>query len=1426
MRSKGSEQRKPNPRPGPALQPDLVNQIMQVSPVAMAVVDAEGRIVSANQLAEKVLGLKKSEITSCHYDAPAWRITDYDGNPFPEEDLPFNQVRRTGQLVQRVHHTIEHPDGRRVYLSINAAPLFDADGQLNGMVASLADVTERREAEQELQRAQQRLRAIVDAAPFGAHEYELHADGRLVFIGANRSADRILGVAHKQFIGKTIEEAFPALAETHVPEAYRRVASTGEPFHDEQVGYQDEKIGGAFDVTAAQTGTNRMAAFFQDVTERRKGEAALRDSQQMLRLILDTIPVRVFWKDRDLNFLGANRPFALDAGLESPEDLIGKNDYQMIWAEQADLYRADDRQVIESGEAKVNYEEPQASPSGDIIWLRTSKAPLRDSSGEIRGVLGTYEDITESMHVAEQLQRQIKELRILQAVALASAQATDEDALIEDVTQIIADTLDLEDFGVMLLDAEGKSLQPHRSYRNAAIAGTSWHIPMPEGISGRVVVSGKPVRVADVGEDRDYVTILPGSRSELCVPIKLKDRVIGVINTENPAPDFYNPEDERLLTTIAGQLGIGIEKIRLLEAERLRRQEAETLRQAIAVVSSSLDLQKVLGAILDSLRQVVPYDRASVFLQEGEHLCIRIARGFEELHGLPEQTFPVGEKIFQRICRTKQVLVIGDVQKDRRFKKWETIESTHGWMGVPLIVRDEVIGYITLDNQKANAYSADDAAQAQIFAYQAAVALENARLYEQALRATDRRVILHQASQEIALASQDPELVYAAVHRATARLMPAEAFAIAFLDESANEIEAVYLVDKAGRWPARRLAPDEGLSGRVISTGQSIKIDDRAQQSEPLGVRFGEEEDVRSIMAVPLRRGGETIGMISAQSYAPNVYDLEDQALLEMLANHAAVAMENARLYAETLRSLRDLEAINRISNALRASEDLEQMLPGFLDETLALLGSGSGTIELYDPETRELRQEVSRGWFSQINGAPLKEGEGIAGTVFQTGAPIVSREYITDSHIREEVVDQVPPGWGGVCVPIRATQAILGVLFVSVHLPRQISEEEVTLLNTLADIAGNAIRRAMLYEQTERQLQRMAALRAIDMAISSILDVRVTLGILLDHIIAQLKVDAVDVLLLNPRSQMLVYAAGSGFYTDAIQDSLLHRNDGLPGQVLQQRSLVHVPDLAASDRFTRCQLLAEEGLASYVGAPLIAKGQIKGVIEIFHRSPLRMDADWKNFFETLAGQAAIAIDNASLFEELQRTNLDLSLAYDATIEGWSRALDLRDQETEGHTQRVVAMTLELARRMGVADEEMIHIRRGALLHDIGKMAIPDRILHKAGPLDEMEWELMRQHPRIAYEMLSPISYLRLAVNIPYCHHERWAGSGYPRGLKGEEIPLAARIFAVVDVWDAITSDRPYRKAWERSAAITYIKQHTGTHFDPQVVEEFLRILR
>jgi HD-GYP domain-containing protein (c-di-GMP phosphodiesterase class II) len=360
--------------------------------------------------------------------------------------------------------------------------------------------------------------------------------------------------------------------------------------------------------------------------------------------------------------------------------------------------------------------------------------------------------------------------------------------------------------------------------------------------------------------------------------------------------------------------------------------------------------------------------------------------------------------------------------------------------------------------------------------------------------------------------------------------------------------------------------------------------------------------------------------------------------------------------------------------------------------------------------------------------------------------------------------------------------------------------------------------------DRIQRQSRQLSAIQSIDAAITASFDLNVTLSVILRQMINQLNVDAADVLLLNPSTHMLEFAAGQGFRTATLLRTSLMIGQGFAGQAALKRHTVSVPDLNnMSPDPLRLPSFIQEGFSSYYAVPLIAKGQVTGVLEIYRRSTLNAGEEWLEFLNILAGQAAIAIDSASLFQDLQRANAELTLAYDAAIEGWSQVLELSGRESTEHIHRVVGLTMELARLMGINEKDLVHIRRGALLHDIGEMGIPEKILHKAGPLTDDEWKIIRQHPQLAYQLLSPLNYLAPALDIPHYHHEKWDGSGYPEGLLGEQIPLAARIFSVADVYDALTSVRPYRPANSHQHAMEHIQNFSGIYFDPAVVTVFIQ---
>jgi len=515
----------------------------------------------------------------------------------------------------------------------------------------------------------------------------------------------------------------------------------------------------------------------------------------------------------------------------------------------------------------------------------------------------------------------------------------------------------------------------------------------------------------------------------------------------------------------------------------------------------------------------------------------------------------------------------------------------------------------------------------------------------------------------------------------------------------------------------------------------------------------------------------------------------------------------------------RELEAIAAISYSLRSAGTLAEMQPVILEQTIKLLNAEGGTLELIDPISGDAVVELAYGIYQKQLGTHVPPDEGLNSYIRQSGKPYLNN--ITDNDPKNLFPETYAQYHASAGAPLIAHGQMLGFLWIGRKV--SISQNALRALTAIADIAANAIYRVRLFEQTEQRLFRLDGLRKIDTAINNNQELDFTLNTVLEQAVALLHADIANLVLLKNDSTAQYFESGKDILSRSFELDVDSLEEHCSGQSIKKRKPIIINNLQQNNTKPCYEKMIAEGYASFFSVPLITKNEIKGVLQVFRKTPFYPDPDWIDFLETLAGQAAIAISDSQLFQNLQRSNQALQLAYDKTIEGWSRALDLRDHETGWHSQRVTQLTLSLAKLLEIPDEDLVNIQRGALLHDIGKMGVPDNILLKRGELTPDEWETIRKHPDNAYKLLSPIEYLHKALDIPYCHHEKWDGSGYPRGLKGTEIPLAARIFAVVDVWDALTSDRPYRKAVSHSDTLLYILEQSGKHFDPHIVDLFHR---
>ncbi|MCA9958242.1 MAG: GAF domain-containing protein [Anaerolineales bacterium] len=680
--------------------------------------------------------------------------------------------------------------------------------------------------------------------------------------------------------------------------------------------------------------------------------------------------------------------------------------------------------------------------------------------------------------------RQVQELGILHAVALIGATALNEDELIEQTTQIIGDALYSDNFGFLIYDEEIGMLRPHPSYRPANVLGRFPVISVTQGIAGQVFLSGQPCRIGDISQAAAYTEVDPRTRSELCVPLKIHDRVIGVINTESSQLHTFTEADERLLTTLAGQLAPAIERIRLFTAESSRRQEAETLREAIAAVASSLKLEQVLDSILVQLNRVIPYDSAAVLLLEDGNLKHVAGRGFPEdvQAQLQGQYLPTDDSLIWQLIIDGQPILLADAQADPRFRNWGGTNYSHGWMGLPLLVRDTVIGFLTVDNRQVGAYHEWDISLAQSFAQQAATAIEHARLYEttQAARhVADRQANeLRVTADILSMLNATPGVleIFPQMAEIFKQLTDCDRASLFLFDTEKSNTGIMLAVDKDQDGTlavGTQLTVADTSAAHDILAGQPHFTPNLASETEQPGEYALYRAGFRSRVNIPLTVGQRVIGSLNFAWYTQQGYSTEQQSLLQQIGNAMALAVERSRLFDEANQRTTELEILTNLSSQLRQAVLIDNMLAVIIDTIRQVTTTFFVSILLVEQETNEL---VVRSEHPPGLGFPnrrLPPNTGVSGHVVQTGQPYVTDDLANDPHVHtlpEEriLLQQVS---GSITLPLQAQERVIGVIHLAFPKGVIATEVNLRLLIAIAEIAGGALDRALVLENLEQRV-------------------------------------------------------------------------------------------------------------------------------------------------------------------------------------------------------------------------------------------------------------------------------------------------------------------------------------------------------------------
>ena len=815
---------------------------------------------------------------------------------------------------------------------------------------------------------------------------------------------------------------------------------------------------------------------------------------------------------------------------------------------------------------------------------------------------------------------------------------------------------------------------------------------------------------------------------------------------------------------------------------RLSNQRLSLLATLASAVVGSLPLEEQAELMAKQIQEVFQVDGCVVRLLKGDSLELLASSGIER--SLLVHVMPHHSGLPSKVIKNRKPVAVRDVRLTGDLPPADSNDyskySFVSYAGAPLMFKSQCLGVVAIFSENVpREFTEVDLSHLEIVANNMAVAVLNSELFQQLNRQRDTLEASEERLRLVTEASTDGIWEWD---------RPSDSFTWS------DRVYDLLGVEQTSAFPRR------------ASALEIVHPDDRKAFFIALIRNVRERGSLRR--EVRLRRGDGTYGQYEA--YGQLVCDKSGRPVRMVGSLHDIT---------DRVQRDRELEAVAAISLALRDIETTRDMLPLISEQIARILGLTSLGLALVDSATDTVVIRHASGAFSDLVGARFRRGEGLIGRVFADAKVKFAPDLRDEPPSVLKGIPAIPTAVLG--VPLVARGEVIGVLWLGktaepgyAHVA--FNPGEARLLSILAEIAAASLRRTGLKDRTDFHLRRLRSLSIIHATVSENRDLRTTLTVLLDQLRSQTGIDAAAVHLQDEEMSSFKVETSIGFEAD---ESV----PGLGRELIVNRYRSRLVDLLESGaRGRRFAKMIAAGYQSYLAVPLIANEQILGLLEIFHKSELPQNVDLDNFAEMLATQAAIAVDNTNLLRSLRTANRELTAAYDATIEGWARALDLRDHETEGHTRRVTEMTVELAKLMAVPPHDISHMRRGALLHDIGKMAIPDSVLLKPGELDQNEWVVMRRHPGIALDLLEPVSFLKPAIDIPFCHHEKWDGTGYPRGLKGKEIPLSARIFAVIDVWDALRSDRPYRKGWSAEQAVHFIRVQSGKHFDPDVVDVFI----
>jgi len=927
--------------------------------------------------------------------------------------------------------------------------------------------------------------------------------------------------------------------------------------------------------------------------------------------------------------------------------------------------------------------------------------------------------------------RELEELRVVHAVALAASEATNEAALVERVTSIIGDALYPDNFGILLLDDETKLLQPHPSYRRGPGETEEKLIPLGEGITGSVAATGRPWRIPDVSLEPGYIAADDGMRSELCVPLRAGDRVIGVINAESASSDAFSQADERLLSTVAGQLATAIERVRLFSAERKQRELAEALQRAGAALSESLDFDTVLDQLLQQIGQVVPFDSANVMLVDDGRVRVTRMRGYSAYgQDVERQVGQYSQELIQIpairwMAEAGRPLVIADAKEEQQKIIAPVAGHVGSWAGAPIVVDGRATAFFSVEKREPGFYTPAHAESLSRFAGQAALSFQNARLFAESLRQTQELSALYDTS--LVMGSiLDVERLLRLLHHQVQALMPTDIFTVALYHTSTDTVERIFLIQDGTieADPGPDLSLDKaGLLGRVIKTHRSQLVSDLTKDAPPVEL-LESERQVLSWMGVPLVVRDELLGAVSVTSRKPHAFSEADRRFLEAIAGQTAVALENARLFAVTERRAKEAETLRQSAAVVTSTLQQEDAIERILEQLSLVFPYDSASVLLL----REGAVEIvgGRGWEdpSVVVGTRFPvPGDNPNTVVIQSGRP-----YVLGDAPRAHAPFRAPPhshikSWLG--VPLIVQEQVIGMLSVDSIHKDYFTQDHVRLAAAFANHVAIALENARLFEDTRRRASELAMLLEISAQLRAASAGEEMLPAIVEKAARAVGAEYSAVFLTDPRSRKVAKRASHPAKLDRPdspweleEEIILDMAMGGNAQLFNRGLFPPGEDEGGQARGTISPSWQHAVL------PLRSQDHIVGVLQLTKGGGRKFSVADLDMLTAIADIAGNALDRATLMETLEervreRTQ-ELALANERLTE--VDRLKSEFVSNVSHELRTpitnIMLFLELLEAPGKEDKRQSYM--GVLTHEADRLA---RLIEDLLTLSRMEQE-------------------------------------------------------------------------------------------------------